>query len=723
MNKIILLIISLFIGNVANTKAMVYTDLPVNEQWMVYYMFNDPLQQRKFADCVLDPVLVQAAKQKVEDQMLRDYTAHVDPDGHAENWIVRQLGYQLPSFYDADGVNNISNLYWGSANHYTVFVAWKNSPNHIGRMFGQGSFFQQQTHYGLYMHPISGYWCLMFAHAPVNTPTQTPILNASLTNIADNEVSVVGNQAYLDSVVVTNQTTGEYFETSNANLNVLIALVSGNNVIQVDGYKNNVIVLTKTLNTVYTKMYTVTTTTTGSGTVTPTTQVAEGSTVSITATPAQDCQFLNWSGNASLNSTISITVNSNIELVANFSNPPVFTANFASNTGGTVSKATFSGVKNSHTIVTATPNSGFVFNEWNDGVTTATRTIVLTANIDLVASFTQLPVFTANFASNGNGSVSKSTFSGTNNSQTTVTATPNSGFVFLSWSDGVTTATRTIVLTENIDLIANFSTANINNYSGLYLVTLPFSIDNNIVNAQVFAKISGFSYTARVKIAKKTYRFKGVVNQSVNVKGNVFKIELDINEYNPVLFSFNELEAEGNKANTNLAKNQYNVALSNIDLNGHMIAFVKNNRTTGFVSYVGRYMYGNKSYKFAGSSILYGDKFSIYKFHGEIDLSNSVNSIIFHQNEKLEAISSIWDKVIPEFTICNYDETNHSLIRNVNKFTFGDMNGKFIVSKSGLITGWFNAFNEKAKTSIKGIIVNSRGHGYTKDKQVFIESY
>src|SRR3990172_6330472 len=63
-----------------------------------------PMQGRK--GMVLHPILGVAARMKCLDMAARGYGEHVDPDGHGPNWLVRNLGYLLPSFYGTDADDN-----------------------------------------------------------------------------------------------------------------------------------------------------------------------------------------------------------------------------------------------------------------------------------------------------------------------------------------------------------------------------------------------------------------------------------------------------------------------------------------------------------------------------------------------------------------------------------------------------------------------------------------
>ena len=110
--------------------------------------------------------------------------------------------------------------------------------------------------------------------------------------------------------------------------------------------------------------------------------------------------------------------------------------------------------------MTAVANPGYHFVSWSDGVTTSSRTDAnATANLSVSASFA-INTYTLTYAAGSNGTLSGSTPQtvnfGTNGTQ--VTAIANPGYHFVSWSDGVTTSSRTDAnVTANIAVTASFT--------------------------------------------------------------------------------------------------------------------------------------------------------------------------------------------------------------------------------------------------------------------------
>jgi uncharacterized repeat protein (TIGR02543 family) len=136
----------------------------------------------------------------------------------------------------------------------------------------------------------------------------------------------------------------------------------------------------------------------GSASVTPNGQVAEGTTVTFTATEADGYHFVNWTNAAgavvSTANPYTTTVTADLSLTANFeANAPVeqyFTVNISSadQNMGTVS-STHSGQVLEGTVVTATAtsNHGYHFTHWSNGSTDSVYTFTVTADVNLVAHF------------------------------------------------------------------------------------------------------------------------------------------------------------------------------------------------------------------------------------------------------------------------------------------------------------------------------------------------
>ena len=129
----------------------------------------------------------------------------------------------------------------------------------------------------------------------------------------------------------------------------------------------------------------------------------------------------------------------------------------ADSTMGTATVATMPGCDNGRTAtITATANEGFRFVMWSDSVADNPRTLVVTHDTTLTALFDTLYVALTLSANNpdwgtvdGGGEYAYGT-------EVTITATANEGYLFSGWSDDNEENPRTVVVTEDLALTANF---------------------------------------------------------------------------------------------------------------------------------------------------------------------------------------------------------------------------------------------------------------------------
>ncbi|HMN44409.1 MAG TPA: InlB B-repeat-containing protein, partial [Povalibacter sp.] len=148
----------------------------------------------------------------------------------------------------------------------------------------------------------------------------------------------------------------------------------------------------------------------------------------------------------------------------------VYSLSYAAGANGSISGATSQSVNygGNGTAVTAAPNAGYHFVSWSDGVTTAARTDTgITSSLAVGASFA-INSYSLTYTAGANGSVTGTTPQSVNHgaSGASVTAVPAAGYHFVSWSDGVTTATRTDTnVTSALAVSASFA---INTYTLTY---------------------------------------------------------------------------------------------------------------------------------------------------------------------------------------------------------------------------------------------------------------
>ncbi|MBQ7710944.1 MAG: leucine-rich repeat protein, partial [Bacteroidales bacterium] len=106
--------------------------------------------------------------------------------------------------------------------------------------------------------------------------------------------------------------------------------------------------------------------------------------------------------------------------------------------------------------LTATANTGYHFGQWNDGNTQNPRTVTVTADVSYTAQFVANQYTVTVYANDPTmGTV---TGGGTyvQGATVTLTATPNTGYHFVQWSDGNTQNPRTVTVTGNATYFAQF---------------------------------------------------------------------------------------------------------------------------------------------------------------------------------------------------------------------------------------------------------------------------
>ena len=171
--------------------------------------------------------------------------------------------------------------------------------------------------------------------------------------------------------------------------------------------------------------------------------------ITFTAVPDANYHFLRWS-NGSTDNPITFTLTQDTVLTAIFVG---LTANVDDNTMGTASHTK---TANLVEVVTAMPNYGYHFVQWQDGNTTNPRTVTLTQDTVLTAYFA-VNTYYLTLVSNdttmgtvtGSGSYDYLT-------QVTLTATASEHHHFVQWNDGNTTNPRLITLTSDSTFIAQF---------------------------------------------------------------------------------------------------------------------------------------------------------------------------------------------------------------------------------------------------------------------------
>ena len=206
-----------------------------------------------------------------------------------------------------------------------------------------------------------------------------------------------------------------------------------------------------------TPRYTLTASAGEGGSVSPTTgSFNAGTQVSLTATPNSGYTFSGWSNGSTVN-PVTVTLNSNTSITANFALIPVYTITVTAEEGGSVSSEGGEYQQGTQVTLTATSDEGYEFSGWSDGNTEATRVITASEDLTLTASFSELIIsYTLTVTSQEGGSVNSEGGEYNEGTEVTLTATASEGYRFTGWSDGSTEESITITLSENTTLEALF---------------------------------------------------------------------------------------------------------------------------------------------------------------------------------------------------------------------------------------------------------------------------
>ena len=195
----------------------------------------------------------------------------------------------------------------------------------------------------------------------------------------------------------------------------------------------------------------------GTGTASPSTAAA-GTTITLTATPNEGYHFKEWqviSGGVTIKDNKFLMPSANVEVKAIFEKdaPPVpteFTITVKTDGNGTASVSHAKAVVGTEIALTATPNKGYHFKEWeviSGGVTIKDDKFTMpSANVEVKAIFEKdappAPIeYTITVTSGDNGTASASHAKAVVGTEITLTATPNKGYHFKEWqviSGGVT---------------------------------------------------------------------------------------------------------------------------------------------------------------------------------------------------------------------------------------------------------------------------------------------
>jgi len=177
-----------------------------------------------------------------------------------------------------------------------------------------------------------------------------------------------------------------------------------------------------------------------------------GTSVTLTATPAQGWHLARWSGGASgINNTLQVTMNDDKTITAEFeqdaANYPLSLT--VQGQGSLTPASDTSYASGTQVSVQATPADGWVFDHWEGDQSGSTNpaTITMNASRKITGVFAEKLALTTSVE--GSGSITKdpSADKYAPNASVTLTATPDSGWSFTRWEGDATGTANPLTLT------------------------------------------------------------------------------------------------------------------------------------------------------------------------------------------------------------------------------------------------------------------------------------
>ena len=189
----------------------------------------------------------------------------------------------------------------------------------------------------------------------------------------------------------------------------------------------------------------------------------------VEAVPAVGYHFVSWSDGMTTASRTDRKVTADLAVTATFAINQ-YTLTYTAGKNGTIAGASPQIVTHGQdgSMVTAVPAEHYHFAGWSDGVAIASRADrKVTADLAVTATFA-IDQYTLTYTAGENGSIKGTSPQKVDygSSGAPITAVPSVGYHFVSWSDGVTTASRTDhkVMTD----LAVTATFAINRYTLIY---------------------------------------------------------------------------------------------------------------------------------------------------------------------------------------------------------------------------------------------------------------
>ena len=385
----------------------------------------------------------------------------------------------------------------------------------------------------------------------------------------------------------------------------------------------------------------------GKGTVTVIGETEYLSEIQLVATPNEHYHFVQWS-DGDANATRTVVVTEDMNLTAEFA-IDMFEVTIGECENGTI---TGSGeyAYNTEATLTAVPSEHYHFIKWGDGETVNPRQLTITENASFTAEFA-IDTFTVALSTDATMGTVQGIGNYTYGTTVDISAVPNYGYVFKQWSDGVEDATRSIVVSDNVQLEAQFENA-----------TFDVKIVSNDESKRTVSVVGEMVYDSEIQldaVAKEHYHFVKWSDGNVENPRNV-TIKEDFN-----------LTAE-------FAIDTFTVSVS------------VNKSEMGTIQGAGDYTYGQEATLVAEAN----EHYTFVKWDDGVTDEERVVTITDNTTYK-----AIFEKAVYNITAESLDETMGTVKILGDSFTYGDEIVLMATAKSGFhFVKWSDGNEEAART-------------------------
>jgi hypothetical protein len=177
--------------------------------------------------------------------------------------------------------------------------------------------------------------------------------------------------------------------------------------------------------------------------------------VEISATANYGYHFVKWDDNNTENPRI-VSVTKDATYTATFAKNTYSITKIANSTQGSISGSSKAEYLDNVTL-TATPQDGYHFTQWSDGITTNPRTFVLTQDTTFTAEFAKNTYTISTTSANPEWGTTAGDKSVLYLENVVISATANYGYHFVKWNDNNTENPRTISVTKDATYTATFA--------------------------------------------------------------------------------------------------------------------------------------------------------------------------------------------------------------------------------------------------------------------------